>query len=121
MVRMNEYEEAIRRRVCAQCLYESGQGICGTGQTEQCLLNHGLPEIVETVQGIVIRSLDDYMKAVRALQVLFSGWEASDFSGPNTLDPRKQDSLDQYIPMIIEAADSVNKRRDRQWQQSVPS
>ncbi|HTP80883.1 MAG TPA: hypothetical protein VMM57_10850 [Bacteroidota bacterium] len=119
MKAMNVYEEAIRQKVCGRCIERTGHGICGSGMMEECLLNQHMQEILEVARNVVIRSLDDYLRAVRTLQVLFSRYEREAAEGPNVLDARVPGLLEQYIPDIIDAVDRLNKKKGESWTQDV--
>lgn len=65
MNQLQAHEEAIRSQVCADCIYPSGSGICGTGRSEDCPLNTLLPRAVKAVKNGRSASILEYFRSLR--------------------------------------------------------
>ncbi len=44
------YEEELRRRVCAVCRHQSGEGICHVREQVECALDRYFPLLVEVIE-----------------------------------------------------------------------
>jgi len=105
MIKMDEFEEAIRTRVCSTCIERTGRGICGTGRADDCPLNQFMPQIVRAANRVQLKSLDEYAAAIQ--------FEVYGRSNGTPVAPETDDILATYLPLIIEVIDEVWARRAR--------
>lgn len=108
MTNIDNYEEAIRTRVCVQCIERTGRGICGMGKADECALNQFMPSLIKVANTIEAGSFDDYISAIhteivgQSQEIPASLW---------TMEQEVELSLAPYLPLIIEAIAEVNQRR----------
>jgi hypothetical protein len=107
MVTMQMYEEAIRSRVCAQCIERTGRGVCGTDAWDECALNRHLPEIVEIVRTLGSDSLHDYVHELHNVVCVSC---KDNLDGRCSLREHQTCALDQYFPLVVQAVREVHER-----------
>ncbi len=104
------YRDALRRRVCAICLDGKDDGSCGLGSAAGCALEKYLPRIVEAVLDVRARRDDAYAAAVEARVC----GQCPDRDGLGLCQLRRDGrcALAVYLPLIVEAIEEVEARRD---------
>ena len=96
------HEEAIRSQVCADCIYPSGSGVCGTGRTEQCPLNTLLPRAIEAVKKGRSATILDYLRNLRVGKSSQNGSPDSQMSADEAL------WLECSLPLIAAAVEEAD-------------
>jgi hypothetical protein len=104
------YREALRRRVCAICLDGKDDGSCGLAASVRCALDQHLPRIVEAVLDVRERRDDAYAAAIEARVC----GQCPDRDGFGLCQLRRDGrcALAVYLPLIVEAIEEVETRRD---------
>jgi hypothetical protein len=105
-----DYRDALRRRVCAVCLDGKDDGSCGLASPGTCALERHLPRIVEAVLDVRSRRDDAYAAAIEAR--VCSHCEERDRLGLCDLRRAGRCGLAVYLPLIVEAIEEVEMRRD---------
>ena len=106
-----DYREALRRRVCSICLDGKDDGSCGLAPSAaRCALDQHLPRIVEAVLGVRERRDDAYAAAIEAHVC----GHCPDRDGFGLCQLRRDGrcALAVYLPLIVEAIEEVEARRD---------
>jgi hypothetical protein len=105
------YREALRRRVCAVCLDGKEDGSCGLASVAaRCALDEHLPRIVEAVLDVRASHGDALAAAVES-RVCGECPERDDL-GHCRLRRDGGCAVAVYLPLILEAVDEVEARRD---------
>lgn len=110
MVRVTDYEEAIRTRVCTACLERTGRGICSIGQSDDCALNRFLPDVIRMVTKTKSDSLDEH---VNGLHVAICTQCKQTPDGKCEERDLQECALYEYLPLVIEAVEDVNAKHDK--------
>jgi len=105
-----DYREALRRRVCAICLDGKDDGSCGLVSVAHCALDQHLPRIVEAVLDVRARRDDAYAAAIEAR--VCGHCPDRDDLGLCQLRRDGRCALTVYLPLIVEAIEEVEARRD---------
>jgi len=105
-----DYREALRRRVCAVCLDSKDDGACGLASPADCAVEQHLPRIVEAVLDVRARRDDAYAAAIEAR--VCSHCSERDGLGLCQLRRDGRCALAVYLPLIVEAIEEVEARRD---------
>jgi hypothetical protein len=101
------YWDAIREHVCGVCLDQKDDGECGLRQ-RSCALQAHLPRLAEVLSRVRSPRMDEYEAAVRA--EVCAGCSAQDAAGRCTLRDKADCALFVYLPLVLEAVESVNQR-----------
>jgi hypothetical protein len=104
------YQEALRRRVCAVCLDGKDDGSCGLGTPGTCAIERHLPRIVEAVLDVRARRDDAYAAAIEAR--VCGRCDDRDGLGLCHLRREGRCALAVYLPLIVEAIEEVEMRRN---------
>ena len=126
---LDEYWEAVQRRVCVKCIDSDGHGNCLLSGEDECGLILHFPKIVETVLSVKSDSLDPYIEALRhnvcsQCPSRFRGTR----SRPDIVGTDKHQSLDvecmvrnrldcgldRYFPMVVEAIERAQLEQETQ-------
>jgi hypothetical protein len=105
-----DYRDALRRRVCAVCLDSKDDGSCGLTSPAACAIERHLPRIVEAVLDVRTRRDDAYAAAIEAR--VCSHCDDRDGLGLCHLRRAGRCALAVYLPLIVEAIEEVEARRD---------
>ena len=105
-----EYREALRRRVCAVCLDGKDDGSCGLILPGECAVERHLARLVEAVLDVRARRDDAYAAAVEAR--VCSHCTERDQLGLCRLRRDGRCALAVYLPLIVEAIEEAEARRD---------
>jgi hypothetical protein len=100
------YEEAIRTKVCSDCIMRTGKGICGSGKWMDCALNEYMAGILRVVTTVRSDSAEEYLQAFRS-EVCS---ECRDIDGKCRLAEGPQCALEDHFPLVIEAVWDVDTR-----------
>ena len=104
------YRDAIRRRVCAICLDGADDGSCALVAQPACAIDEHLPRLVEAILDVRRRHDDAYAAAVEAR--VCSHCTHRDSLGLCGLRRDGRCALSVYLPLVVEAVDEVERRRD---------
>ena len=100
------YMAAIRRHVCGVCLDARDDGSCGlSGRV--CAIEAHLPRLVDAILATNSRRMDEYYDAIQA-QVC-SGCQYQEEEGRCVLSARGDCALETYLPLVVDAIESVDK------------
>ena len=105
--RLQMYWDAIREHVCGVCLDQKDDGECGLRQ-RSCALQSHLPRLAEVLSRVQSPRMDEYEAAVRA--EICSGCASQDAAGHCALREQADCALFVYLPLVLEAVESVNQR-----------
>jgi len=105
-----DYREALRRRVCAICLDGKDDGSCGLVGDVRCALDRHLARLVGAVLDVRARRDDAYAAAIEAR--VCSQCSDRDELGRCALRRDGRCALIAYLPLIVEAIEEVEERRD---------
>ena len=126
---LDEYWEAVQRRVCVKCIDSDGHGNCLLSGEDECGLILHFPKIVETVLSVKSDSLDPYIEALRhnvcsQCPSRFRGtrsppdivWTDKHQSpdGTRMFRSRADCGLDRYFPMVVEAIERAQLEQETQ-------
>ena len=103
--RYRAYGDAIRKRVCRQCLDQADDGTCGL-RGRVCALELHLPEIVRALVGVRSDRMDDYTAAVE--EQVCSRCSAEAGSGDCRVRDRAECALYSLLPLVVEAVEEVH-------------
>jgi hypothetical protein len=110
---MQEYLEAVRRRVCSVCIdgvFEDQHKFvrCGLPADRTCPIELYLPQVVDLVESIDSPRMDDYVKILR--DKVCSMCEQTK-EGVCELRLKADCALDRYFMLVAEAIEEVQKQR----------
>lgn len=108
--RYRAYWEAIRERVCGVCLDQRDDGSCGLTR-RVCAIESHLPRLAEVLSGIQSTRMDEYEAAVRA--EICGSCPEQDPGGRCALRDDVECALFAYLPLVLEAVESVNDAEAR--------
>lgn len=97
------HTEAIRTRVCTECLLPSGMGLCGTGAPEDCPLNRFLPRAIDAVIRGEEKSILDYFKSLHRS-------DAPEDSDDRVVTHEEALWLEEFLPLIEVAVEESGNR-----------
>jgi len=101
------YEDAVRCRVCAQCIDFGAQGICHTPDPEGCAIFRYLPELVGIADQMHELKVEPYVRAVRERICIHCKNQSA---GRCNLRGALDCGLDRYLPLVLEAIEEVQAR-----------
>ena len=107
LTRFQAYWDAIRQHVCGVCLDQADDGECGITQ-RTCALQVHLPRLAEVLSKVQSTRMDEYEAAVRA--EICPGCSGQDAQGHCALREQAACALYAYLPLVLEAVESVNER-----------
>jgi hypothetical protein len=102
---LDEYWEAVRRRVCANCIDSDGHGNCLLTDDEECALILHFPKMVEAVLSVKSDMLKPYIDALRSNVCTSCKHQSPD--GTCLVRNRVDCGLDRYFPLVVEAVEEV--------------
>ncbi|MFQ6114819.1 MAG: hypothetical protein ACE5NG_12185 [bacterium] len=110
---MQEYLEAVRRRVCSVCIdgvFENEHKFvrCGLSPDRTCPIEMYLPEVVEVVKSIESPRIEDYLKLLR--DKVCSACEQTE-EGVCDLRLKADCALDRYFMLVAQAIEEVQAQR----------
>ena len=100
-----QFRAAVRKAVCEHCIDFGEDGSCKTHDKEGCAVFRYLPELVQIALMLHERSVEPYVAAVR--QHVCSGCQNSAGSGRCELRESLDCGLNRYLPIVLEAVESV--------------
>ncbi len=103
---LQEYWEAIRTKVCSNCINSDGYANCRLDPTMQCALQPYLALIVKAVNRVRSDRLDDYVSEVRAIVCAQCKYQS--LTGKCLLRTELDCALDRYFPLVVEAIEELN-------------
>jgi hypothetical protein len=107
MTLINEYVEAIRTRVCVECIYRTGRGICGDGRWEDCALNRYLSDVIDVVNTVKEKNAEASMAEFH--RRICDRCKAAT-GGVCAIRTEAECALERYFPQIVEAVCEVDAR-----------
>ena len=105
MEELERYWEAVKCRVCAQCVDSDGHGTCRLGGEEACGLPLYFPKIVEAILSVQTQKLEAYVEALRSNVCASCKHQTSD--GTCMIRQHVDCGLDRYFPMIVEVVEEL--------------
>ncbi|HEY7409564.1 MAG TPA: hypothetical protein VII13_02420 [Vicinamibacteria bacterium] len=102
--RYRAYWEAIQRHVCSVCLDQASDGTCGLTR-RTCAIQRHLPRLAEVLSRVESPRMDEYEAAIRA--EICSTCPEEDASGRCALRASTDCALYTYLPLVLEAVESV--------------
>ena len=105
--RYRAYWEAIERQVCGVCLDQADDGSCGLTR-RICALQEHLPRLAQVLSTVQSTRMDEYEAAVRA--EICPGCSEATAGGGCRLRDQASCALFAYLPLVLEAVESVNER-----------
>jgi hypothetical protein len=106
---MQEYLDAIRRRVCSVCIdavYRDGHQFvrCGLPKSRICPVELYLPQVIEVMQSVDSTLMEDYVTVLR--DKVCAVCEQSE-QGICALRLKADCALDRYFMLVAEAIEKV--------------
>lgn len=108
--RYQAYWEAIREHVCGVCLDQRDDGACGLTH-RVCAIERHLPRLADVLSRVQSSRMDEYEAAVRA--EICSTCPQQEASGHCALREEVECALFAYLPLVLEAVESVNEAEGR--------
>lgn len=105
---MEEYHDAIDRRVAAACLDRKDDGTCNPPEGRKCVLELNLPEIVKAVKAVKSDRIDDYAHSIR--ETVCVDCINQDEHGECYFRDQMQCCLDNFMSLVVDAIDEVDSR-----------
>lgn len=105
MKQLDEYWQAVQRRVCLKCVDSDGHGNCRLTAAEECGLQVHFPRIVETVLSVKSDNLDSYIETLRSNVCTYCKNQSPD--GKCMFRSKLDCGLDRYFPMVVETIEEV--------------
>ncbi|MFQ5750663.1 MAG: hypothetical protein ACE5HI_01590 [bacterium] len=110
---MQEYLEAIRRRVCSVCIdgiFEDGHQFvrCGLPSDRTCPIELYLPQVIEVVKSVDSPNMEDYLTILR--DKVCASCEQTE-EGTCDLRLKADCALDRYFMLVAGAIEAVQERR----------
>ncbi len=100
---IRDYTEAIRSRVCTECLLPSGMGLCGTGSPEECPLNSFLPRAIDAVNLGKSKSIVEFFKSLHVR-------DESNRNDDRVVSSEEARWLEEFLPLIEVAVEEVKAK-----------
>ena len=110
---LEPYRHALKARVCAICLDRRDDGACGLPESRVCALDLHLPRIVQAVEAVQSRKIDDYAASIRS--VVCSDCVNQDEKGYCHFRSNWDCALDTFAYLVVEGIEEV-----KQAQQIAP-
>jgi len=110
---MQEYLEAIRRRVCAVCIDADEHGVCQLGPEGTCPVERFLPEVIGVVNEVQSDQIEDYVAVLRDRICAFCQQTPE---GLCALRLKADCALDRYFVLVAEAIDEVQRQQEPLFQ-----
>jgi hypothetical protein len=104
---LEQYQEALSKAVCVQCLQRNGRGVCSIGISEDCTLNRFLPEIVGIVKSIDSTLMHDYVHELHNV-ICVSCRENEE--GTCSVRGTTGCAVDFYLPLIVDTIKEVQMK-----------
>ena len=105
---LDEYWNAVQRRVCLKCIDGDGHGDCRLGTADECALKAYFPKIVETVLAVRSSDIEPYVHRLR--RNVCTECRHQSVNGNCLLRNEVDCALDRYFPMVAEAIEDVHSR-----------
>jgi hypothetical protein len=111
---MQDYLDAIRRRVCSVCIdavYSDGHQFvrCGLPKSRTCPVELYLPQVIEVVESVDSPLIEDYVTVLR--DKVCAVCEQSQ-EGVCALRLKADCALDRYFMLVAEAIEEVQVQQD---------
>ena len=106
---MRAYRQAIRIRVCARCLDSDGRGNCRIDPVNECTLEQHLPLIVDVVNSVDSRDMNDYTRVLRNAVCARCSFQT--VNGYCTARMNLDCALDRYLTLVVGAISEVNENK----------
>ena len=104
---LQQYQEAIRLKVCARCIDGDGHGNCRLDPSANCPLLEYLPLIVSAVSRVNSNRVEDYVAELRGIVCAQCVHESAD--GTCVRRKEVECALDRYFPLVIQAIEELHQ------------
>jgi hypothetical protein len=106
---LDDYWEAVQRKVCQKCIDGDGHGNCRLGTVDECALKVYLPQIVEVVLAARSPDIEPYVQELRQKVCGECRHQGSD--GNCLLRNAVDCALDRYFPLVVDAIEELHSKR----------
>ena len=103
---LEEYWDAVQRKVCLKCIDGDGRGNCLLGTVDECALKAHFPKIVETVLAVRSSDMEPYLTGLRQNVCTQCRHQSAD--GTCVLRNEVDCALDRYFPIVAEAIEELH-------------
>ncbi|MFQ5797201.1 MAG: hypothetical protein ACE5H0_00750 [Bacteroidota bacterium] len=104
-MKLEPYWEAVRHKVCANCVDGDGKGNCKLSGENWCGLQEHFPLIVQVVKNVHSDSLGEYIVALRDIVCAQCRHQSPD--GLCRYRQAVDCGLDRYFPMVVQAIEEA--------------
>lgn len=108
MERLEQYWEAVREKVCANCIDSDGFGNCRLSGIQECGIKMHFPRIVDAVLSVKSERIDTYVEVLRRIVCTECRNQSAD--GRCSLRDHIDCGLDRYFPLVVEAIEEVQAK-----------
>lgn len=105
---LEPYWEAVRSKVCVNCVDGDGKGECRLTGENRCGLQLHFPLIVQVVKNVHGDSLDEYVVALR--DIVCAQCEHQGRNGRCSFRQDVDCGLDRYFPLVVQAIEEADVR-----------
>jgi len=108
MERLEEYHEAVKKRLASACLDRLPDGTCAPPEGHTCAMELNLPEIVKAVKMVHSRDMKDYAEQVHEL--VCEHCINEDEHGYCYYRDAVECCLNNFMLLVVEAIEEVDAR-----------
>ena len=105
---LDQYRDAVRKKVCESCCDGDGAGACMLPGAQECALRPSFQEIVKAVRSVKSNDVQPYADAIRLGVCASCKHQSTD--GNCMIRTGLDCGLDRYLPLVIEAIELVDAR-----------
>ena len=109
MFNLEQYWNAVREKVCVNCIDSDGQGNCRLSGHQQCGVQLYFPQIVKAVLSVKSERMDPYVEALRGSVCRDCRYQSE--NGTCALRKSLDCGLDRYFPLVVEAIERVKSAK----------
>jgi hypothetical protein len=111
MERIEHYWEAVREKVCVNCIDGDGYGNCRLPSVQECAVRLYFPRILQAVQSVNSDRMGVYVDALRRTVCAECCYSvAGGPVGRCSLRDHVDCELDRYFPLVVEAIEGVGSK-----------
>jgi hypothetical protein len=102
--------ERVQKDICSVCVYEGPNGTCCVPEELGCAIMRNVDDAIKAVGHTHSNDIEPYVKELR--RIVCDECEHQDEDGHCDVRERRDCSLDDYFPMLVEIIEEEIARRE---------
>ena len=108
MPSMEQYREAIEKRVAAACMDRTDDGKCNPPEGRVCALEFDIPAVIQAVRAVRSNRIDEYSDSIR--NVVCVHCVNRDEHGECYFRDHMECCLDNFLSLVVDAVEELENK-----------